>query len=79
LPVITTRQNGASEVIKEDVNGSVLDDPADIGGLVLSICHWSSRRMTMPRIETAELELDRNVEETMKILELAAAKTGTGA
>lgn len=76
LPVITTRQNGASELIEEDVNGSVLDDPADIGGLVLSICHWSSRRMTMPRIDTAQLELARNVEETMKILELAAAKPG---
>jgi UDP-glucose:(heptosyl)LPS alpha-1,3-glucosyltransferase len=79
LPVITTRQNGASELIQEDVNGSVLDDPADIGGLVFSICHWSSRRMTMERIDTAELELERNVEETMKILELAATKNGVGA
>jgi UDP-glucose:(heptosyl)LPS alpha-1,3-glucosyltransferase len=74
LPVITTRQNGASELIREDVNGSVLEDPSDIGGLIFSICHWASRRMTIPRIDTAELELERNVEETMKILELAAAK-----
>ena len=76
LPVITTRQNGASEMIREDVNGSVLEDPANLTALIFSICHWSSRRMTMERIDTTELELDRNVEETLKILELAAEAKG---
>ncbi len=72
LPVITSRQNGASEVIEEGVNGSVVDDPSAIDALVRAICHWAAHRMTMGRIDTDALELDRNVEETLKILQLAA-------
>ena len=76
LPVITSRQNGASELVEEDVNGSVLDDPSDLTALIFAICHWASRRMTMGRIDTDQLELERNVEETIKILELAASERG---
>lgn len=76
LPVITTRQNGAGEIIENDVNGTVLDDPADVTALMFAICHWASRRMTMDRIDTDGLELDRNVEETLRVLELAAGGKG---
>ncbi len=74
LPVITTRQNGASELIVNDENGTVLDDPCDVTAMMFAICHWASRRMTMDRIDTAPLELDRNVEETLRVLEKAAER-----
>lgn len=76
LPVITTRQNGASELIEDDVNGTTLDDPADVAAMMSAICHWASKRMTMDRIDTDALELDRNVEETLRVLELAAGGKG---
>jgi len=76
LPVITTRQNGASEVIEDEVNGSILDDPADVPAMMRAICHWASKRMTMDRIDTDALELDRNVEETLRVLEMAAGGKG---
>jgi UDP-glucose:(heptosyl)LPS alpha-1,3-glucosyltransferase len=79
LPVITTRQNGAGEVIEDDVNGTVLDDPADVPAMTRAICHWASKRMTMGRIDTDALELDRNVEETLRALELAADEKGAAA
>jgi glycosyltransferase involved in cell wall biosynthesis len=33
LPTITTRQNGAAEVIEDSRHGYVLSDPGDVGGL----------------------------------------------
>lgn len=37
LPVITTRANGAGELIAQDVEGRLLDDPADVDALAASI------------------------------------------
>ncbi|MEK6692596.1 MAG: glycosyltransferase family 4 protein [Nitrospirota bacterium] len=37
LPVVTTRNNGVSEIIKDSENGFVLDDPADMDALSHSI------------------------------------------
>jgi UDP-glucose:(heptosyl)LPS alpha-1,3-glucosyltransferase len=37
LPVITSRANGASELIEEGVEGFVLDDPTDAGAIAKAI------------------------------------------
>src|SRR5439155_1037214 len=46
LPVITTRSNGFSEIIENEVHGSFVDDPANLVRLRDAIRFWSdpSRR-----------------------------------
>jgi UDP-glucose:(heptosyl)LPS alpha-1,3-glucosyltransferase len=72
LPVVTTAQNGAGELVEEGVSGSVLDDPTDTARVVQTIAYWCSRRFYAPPVRAADLSLDRNVAETLAILELAA-------
>ena len=72
LPVVTTAQNGAAELIEEGVNGTVVDDPANIEEVVEEIAYWWSRRFYVPPVNAAELSLDRNVSETLAVLEQAA-------
>ena len=70
LPVITTEQNGASEVLKENVNGTVLADPQDVEGALAAIEFWSRNR---DKVQVDyDLSLERNVRETIQVLELAA-------
>ncbi|MBI1842582.1 MAG: glycosyltransferase family 4 protein [Verrucomicrobia bacterium] len=72
LPVITSAQNGASEWIEEGVNGTVLPDPSDIRAVSEAIADWSSRRFTARRTDLDVFRLERNVAETLQVLELAA-------
>ncbi|HKS36761.1 MAG TPA: hypothetical protein VJW76_06205, partial [Verrucomicrobiae bacterium] len=65
-------QNGAGEVIEEDENGNVVDDPANTRSVVEAIAYWWSRRFYVPPVHAADLSLDRNVTETLAILESAA-------
>lgn len=44
LPVITTRFNGAGELIHPGVHGTILDDPADDLALATAMAGWSSSR-----------------------------------
>lgn len=72
LPVITSRQNGAAELIREGVHGSVLDDPSDTGQVVESLKRWMDHgRLAGTVSEALELGLDRNVRETIAVLERA--------
>ena len=79
LPVITSGHNGAAELIEEGVNGTVVDDPSDIASVVEAIVYWWSRRFYAPPVGAAELSLDRNVSETLAILEQAAKERRTQA
>jgi len=72
LPVITSAQNGAGEMIEENENGNVVDDPSDTRSVVEAIAYWWSRRFYAPPVHAADLSLDRNVSETLAILEMAA-------
>jgi glycosyltransferase involved in cell wall biosynthesis len=72
LPVITSAQNGACELIEENRNGAVIEDPADIDAVVKAIGFWWSRRFRASHTTEHELSLERNVAETLAILELAA-------
>jgi UDP-glucose:(heptosyl)LPS alpha-1,3-glucosyltransferase len=70
LPVVTTAQNGASEVIHNGRNGTVLARPDNADLLLAAIEYWRQRG---GRVTTAEdLSLERNVRETLAVLELAA-------
>jgi UDP-glucose:(heptosyl)LPS alpha-1,3-glucosyltransferase len=76
LPVITTRANGFSEIIKRDVEGDLLPRPDDIEALMFSLCAWGDtarREMVRPRLlqKAAEYSIERNVSETLAVLEKA--------
>lgn len=72
IPAITTAMNGAAEWISPGLNGHVLDDPRDLASLGMFIHHW---RMHLQRpVPTQEpLDLETNVRNTLRILELTAS------
>ena len=74
LPVVTSGCNGAAEVIEEEVNGTVVADPSDLGALVDAIRFWRARPNVRPVPVKVDLSLERNVRETLAVLELAAAE-----
>jgi len=72
LPVITSSSNGAAEVLEEGVNGSVIRDPRDITTIVERLAYWAGRKQ---RVRAGcDLSLERNVAQTVQVLELAAAE-----
>jgi len=78
LPVITTRSNGFSEIIKDGVHGSIVDNPANLVGLRQAIRFWSdsSRRDAVrpANIERAsQFDISKNVRQTLEILRRVAA------
>lgn len=73
IPAITTRFNGASELIDSGVNGHVLDDPRDFAILGLCVNHWRARGSAGPVKTRQPLDLETNVQLTLRTLELAAA------
>lgn len=79
VPVVTSAQNGAGEVIQEGVTGSVVPDPSDLGALCRAIGAWRARRDAAPekllRVQTPSgIDLERNVAETLAVLERAAGE-----
>jgi UDP-glucose:(heptosyl)LPS alpha-1,3-glucosyltransferase len=71
IPAITTAMNGAAEWIAPGVNGHVLDDPRDMVSLGMFINHWRMHRQhSVPTQEP--LDLETNVRNTLRILELAS-------
>lgn len=75
LPVITSRSNGASELIQPGLNGTVLDDPADLTGLEKAVIEWRQRSPACRPVPSAlPLDLETNVAQTLRILTLVAAE-----
>jgi UDP-glucose:(heptosyl)LPS alpha-1,3-glucosyltransferase len=73
LPVITTRDNGFSEIIEDGVHGSIVDLPNNVSALRDAIHHWSdeSRRKSARStiIERAsQFDISKNVEKSLAIL-----------
>jgi UDP-glucose:(heptosyl)LPS alpha-1,3-glucosyltransferase len=73
LPVITTRANGFSEIIEDNVHGSIVDHAGNLVGLRDAIRFWSdpSRRAAArpANIERAsQFGISRNVEQTLEVL-----------
>jgi UDP-glucose:(heptosyl)LPS alpha-1,3-glucosyltransferase len=72
LPVVTTAQNGASELIAGGVNGSVIPSPTDTEMATDAMRFWLERRSRPAAPPGAALSLDRNVAETLAVLEQTA-------
>ena len=71
LPVVTSASNGAAEVIRENVTGSVVEEFWRPEILAAAVKQWMERPRRVPA-STAEFSLERNVSETLAVLELAA-------
>jgi len=72
LPVITSAYNGAGELIENGANGTVINNPADTLALDQAISFWWTKRFGTPPVDETSLSLNRNVSETIAVLELAA-------
>jgi UDP-glucose:(heptosyl)LPS alpha-1,3-glucosyltransferase len=78
LPVITTRDNGFSEIIEDGVNGSIMDRANELAGLRDAIQFWSDadRRGAARSVNmqcAAQFNISANVAVTLQILTQAAA------
>jgi UDP-glucose:(heptosyl)LPS alpha-1,3-glucosyltransferase len=82
LPVITTRDNGFSEIIENGVHGSIVDRSSDSAALRDAIQFWSdeSRRASARSITTkraSQFDIAINVAATLKILFQSAASSSS--
>ena len=78
LPVITTRDNGFSEIIDDGVHGSIVDLPSNVTALRDGIRFWSdeSRRAAArwKNVErAAPFDISNNVQQTVNVLLQSAA------
>ncbi len=82
LPVITTRANGFSEIIREGVHGTIIPDARDCGAIQSALTYWSNtgrREQARPVIRAlaAEHDVSRNVTETLAVLTQALRASST--
>src|SRR5437867_5584611 len=82
LPVITTRDNGFSEIVENGVHGSIVDRSNDSAALRDAIHFWSdeSRRASARSITTeraSQFDIAINVAATLKILFQSAASSSS--
>ncbi len=78
LPVITTRDNGFSEIIENGVHGSIVDLPNNVAALRDAIRFWSdeSRRSSTrsAAVERAsQFDISKNVTATLEVVVQSAA------
>lgn len=78
LPVVTTACNGCAEVLREGVNGSVVQRPDDVDGLARALRFWSAdsraeQAADACRAVLAECSLEQNVTRTLEVLEAGRA------
>ena len=82
LPVITTRDNGFSEIIEHGVHGSIVDSASDLIGLRDAIQFWlepdrrAAARSTNER-RAAQFDISRNISRTLEIFFQAAANAAS--
>ena len=71
LPVITTLQDGASELLEEAKTGSVIADPRDAFAVADKIRYWMDKGGAAGRavVDVSALDIRRNVDETVALLE----------
>lgn len=72
LPVITSAYNGASELITSPELGEVLPDPSNVSSLAEAIQKRMAQKQRV-KVPVETLSLERNVRETLSVLEMAAA------
>lgn len=72
LPVITSAFNGAGEILTPGETGTVLADPSDVPALVEAVLRWRDRRRVA--VNPDVIGMERNLHETLAVLERAAAE-----
>jgi UDP-glucose:(heptosyl)LPS alpha-1,3-glucosyltransferase len=82
LPVITTRDNGFSEIIENGVHGSIVDLPNSVIALRNAIHFWSdeSRRASARSTNIAhasQFDISKNVDSTVDLLIHSAARSSS--
>ena len=73
LPVITTAQNGFSEIIEAGVEGEVVKEASDIPALAEAIRSWEDpdrRALVWPRLMelSAQFTIEENVKQTLALI-----------
>lgn len=76
LPVITSAFNGAGEILSPGETGTVLADPSDVPALVEAVLRWRGRARVA--VNPDAISMERNLRETLAVLELAAAERRVG-
>jgi UDP-glucose:(heptosyl)LPS alpha-1,3-glucosyltransferase len=71
LPVVTSANNGAGEIISENVTGNVVREFWKPENLAAAAEPWISQPRRV-KVDLPSLSLERNVSETLAVLELAA-------
>ncbi len=74
LPVVTSRANGASEVITEGLNGALVQDPADPAELAAKITLFLAPEKRknaglLARDAVRKLTMEKNVDEFLRLIE----------
>ncbi len=74
LPVITSAQNGFSEIIKSGLEGEIVVEPNDIFALASALKTWSDparRAAAKPRLAvlSAKYTIEENVRQTLSVIE----------
>lgn len=74
LPVVTSRANGASEVIADGVNGAVIEDPTDSFEIAQRITPFLDvaarvKAGRLARAEALKYPIEKNVDEFLKLLD----------
>lgn len=82
LPVVTTRANGFSEIMREGVDGRIIDSPDDVVALCHALRSWSDvTRREETRAQRCDLaaryDMGANVARTLEILLQAASAAST--
>ena len=82
LPVITTRHNGFSEIIEDQVHGSIVDRADEVQALRAALLYWADedqRAASRPAIlaRAAEFDISRNVDRTLAIISQVAASAAS--
>lgn len=71
LPVLTTVFNGAAERIVHGENGHVFASPKERGAIFGAGVEWMERNIRIPAGQQ-DLSMERNVEDTLEVISLAA-------
>ncbi|MBI5238199.1 MAG: glycosyltransferase family 4 protein [Deltaproteobacteria bacterium] len=74
LPVVTSRANGASEVITEALNGAIVQDPADPAEIAAKITLFldvekRKKAGKLARDAVGKLTIEKNVNEFLRLIE----------
>lgn len=73
LPVVTTRDNGFSEIIEQGVHGSIIEEPSNIAQICEALSYWADpnqRAAAHPAIleRAGHFDISANVERTLAVL-----------